>query len=240
MSHELRTPLNAIIGFGQLLELDGLETEQHESVRHILRAGRHLLSLINEILDVAQIESGQFLLSLEPVSIGDEAMGGTIQAESAPGEGSTFSIALHAAAGPRELPEKAPQSGSRTMARTLLHIEDNIVGQRLVERIVSRLPDLRIVSAVYGTRGIDLARRQRPEVILLDLHLPDLPGEEVLRRLRESKATREIPVVILSADTTRATARQLLDAGATDFLTKPVDADVLIAVIDELATVAIE
>jgi signal transduction histidine kinase len=69
MSHELRTPLNAILGFGQLLEIDDLTGEQTESVDHILRAGRHLLGLINEVLDLARIESGHLALSPEPVGV---------------------------------------------------------------------------------------------------------------------------------------------------------------------------
>jgi len=71
MSHELRTPLNAILGFGQLLEMDPLNAEQEEIVEHILKGGRHLLSLINEILDLARIESGRMALSMEPVWVGD-------------------------------------------------------------------------------------------------------------------------------------------------------------------------
>ena len=69
MSHELRTPLNAILGFGQLLELENLNEEQQESVRHIMSGGRHLLGLINEVLDIARIEAGRMAVSLEPVSL---------------------------------------------------------------------------------------------------------------------------------------------------------------------------
>ncbi|MGH2374190.1 MAG: histidine kinase dimerization/phospho-acceptor domain-containing protein, partial [bacterium] len=71
MSHELRTPLNAILGFGQLLEMDSLHAEQHEAVEHILTAGRHLLDLINEVLDIARIEAGRLTLSLEPVRLNE-------------------------------------------------------------------------------------------------------------------------------------------------------------------------
>lgn len=359
MSHELRTPLNAIIGFAQLLELDRLEPAQDEGVKHILRAGRHLLSLINEILDVSQIESGAFALSLEPVSVNgvvDEAldliaplaaerpvtirvsghgehpafvfadqqrllqvllnllgnavkynepggtveiswtgdarevsiavrdggagiaaedlehifspferlsagatategtglglavaqslvvaMEGTIEVQSTPGVGSTFTVRLRAAAA-NGMPGDAPaadRSGVDALSarRTVLHIDDNLTGQRVVERLVRRLPGITIVSSSYGHYGLELARRERPDVILLDLHLPDLPGEEVMRRLQDDAATRDIPVVIVSADASRETARRLTAAGASTLVSKPIDADVLLAVLDELTSV---
>src|SRR5207245_1660072 len=71
MSHELRTPLNGILGFGQLLEMESLPADQEESVAHILKAGRHLLGLINEVLDISRIEAGHLQLSLEPVPVGE-------------------------------------------------------------------------------------------------------------------------------------------------------------------------
>jgi PAS domain S-box-containing protein len=351
MSHELRTPLNSILGFSQILELDELTPDQRSNVGYIVRAGRHLLSLINEILDMASIEAGRLELSVEPVSLelaaseaielvaplanerdvamraepppravyaladqqrllqvlinllgnavkygargadvviswgadGDrahvevrdsgpgipadelerifapferleadadsegtglglalarnlvEAMGGSIQVASVVGEGSVFSVELMRAL--EEDMSAAPAkpfvpTGSR--ARTILHIEDNLVGQRLVERILRRLPNVEFLSAAQGALGIELARRYRPDIILLDLHLPDVPGDEVLRRLRSSDETREIPVIVVSADTSREMADQLVRGGARRFLTKPIDADVLLTAVDEL------
>ncbi len=69
MSHELRTPLNAVLGFGQLMSMSDLDERQQGNVEHILSAGRHLLDLINEILDISRIESGDLRMSLEPVMV---------------------------------------------------------------------------------------------------------------------------------------------------------------------------
>jgi PAS domain S-box-containing protein len=352
MSHELRTPLNSILGFSQVLELDELTPEQRSNVGYIVRAGRHLLSLINEILDMAQIEAGRLDLSVEPVSVelvasealelvgplaserevtigaraparrplhvladqqrllqvlinllgnavkyspsgadafvsweaeGDrvrievkdsgpgippeeldrifapferldadaytegtglglalvrslvEAMGGSIAATSTLGTGSSFSIELVRALDEAmaRAPEK-PFVATDSTERTVLHIEDNLVGQRLVERILRRLPRVEFLSASQGVLGVDLARRYKPDVILLDLHLPDISGDEVLRRLRSHDDTRDIPVIVVSADTSREIADRLVREGARAYLTKPIDADVLLTIVDEV------
>jgi CheY-like chemotaxis protein/anti-sigma regulatory factor (Ser/Thr protein kinase) len=165
-----------------------------------------------------------------------EAMRGSLSVSSVLGEGSVFSVVLPAALkdehgvhyGDRLLPAAAAE-------RTVLHIEDNLVGQRLVERILSRLPDLGVLSASQGIVGIEFARRYQPDMILLDLHLPDVRGEEVLRRLREDDTTRHIPVVIVSADTNSEVADEVVRQGARAVLTKPIDADVLLTVVDEVA-----
>jgi PAS domain S-box-containing protein len=352
MSHELRTPLNSILGFSQVLELDELTPVQRSNVGYIVRAGRHLLSLINEILDMAQIEAGRLDLSVEPVAVelvasealelvaplasergvaigtrpperalyvladqqrllqvlinllgnavkyspagaeaviswggeGErahievrdsgpgipaeeldrifapferleadahsegtglglalarslvEAMGGSVAVASIVGEGSVFSIELV-----RALDEdvaKAPVKPfvpTDSTERTVLHIEDNLVGQRLVERILRRLPGVEFLSAAQGVLGVELARRYRPDVVLLDLHLPDLSGDEVLRRLRSYDETREIPVIVVSADTSREMADRLVRDGARAYLTKPIDADVLLTIVDEVS-----
>jgi signal transduction histidine kinase/ActR/RegA family two-component response regulator len=354
MSHELRTPLNAIIGFAQLLELDAKGPEQRESVEHILKGGRHLLTLINEALDIARIEAGKLALSLEPVLASEvirggldlirpqaarrgvkllevaacdcyvtadrqrlqqvllnllsnavkynrergtvaiscaevapsriwlrvsdtgrgiapemmsrlftpfdrlgadqaetegtglglalskrlvEAMGGTLAVESRLGEGTTFSVGLAAAEGPtvadgqpeERMPE--PTAGARG---TLLYIEDNLPNLRLLERIVSRRPGVTLLSAMQGRRGLELARDHRPDVIILDLHLPDLAGTEVLARLRGDPRTQEIPVVILSADATPGQITRLLAQGARAYLTKPLDIKELLTLLDSL------
>jgi PAS domain S-box-containing protein len=352
MSHELRTPLNSVLGFSQVLELDDLTPDQRTNVEYIVRAGRHLLSLINEILDMAQIEAGRLDLSVEPVSvelvvsealelvaplaeergvtIGSdppaqpvfvladqqrllqvlinlvvnavkyspsgaeaivswtaheqerarievrdsgpgipseelerifapferldaaartegtglglalatslvEAMGGSVAVSSTLGEGSTFTVVLT-----RAFDEHAATARTKPFVptarakRTVLHIEDNLVGQRLVERILKRLPEVEFLSSAQGVLGVELARRYRPDLVLLDLHLPDVSGEEVLRRLREDADTRDIPVIVVSADTSREVADRMTREGARAFLTKPIDADVLLTVVDEL------
>jgi signal transduction histidine kinase/CheY-like chemotaxis protein len=358
MSHELRTPLNAILGFGQLLEMDTLTLKQREGVEQILRAGRHLLDLINEVLDITRIESGRVPLSLEPVPVeatlrqamnlvgpaarglgiavraeaiderlhvradrqrlqqvllnllsnaikynrpngtvvascdrvasdrlrisvvdtgagiaGDklerlfvpfdrlgaeasgvegtglglalskslvEAMGGTMHVQSRAGTGSTFSVELLVVAGPLEtaaVPAVASEppagAGAGHSPRTILYVEDNLSNLRLVESVLRLRPGIAVLSAMQGRVGLELARDHRPDLILLDRHLPDMSGDEVFARLRADPRTRDIPVVILSADAIPGGARRLLEAGVRAYLTKPLDVHALLAAVDE-------
>src|SRR5437870_6497786 len=350
MSHELRTPLNAILGFAQLLELDAASAEQQESVGQILRAGRHLLGLINEILDISRIEAGRLQLSLEPVpvqetvrqaielvqpsaaeahvtvraeAIGEalhvqadrqrlqqvllnllsngvkynraggtvtvacrettarwlrievtdtgqgitadklarlftpfdrlgaeasavegtglalskslvEAMGGTLKVRSEPEVGCTFSVELAVVAAPAEREPiaavSAPAVDERQPgeAQKILYIEDNLSNLTLVESILSRRPGTTVLSAMQGRVGVDLARDHRPALILLDRHLPDIPGEEVFRQLQADSRTRDIPVIVLSADAMPSRMRQFLDGGVRAYLTKPLDVPALL------------
>jgi signal transduction histidine kinase/ActR/RegA family two-component response regulator len=361
MSHELRTPLNGILGFAQLLELDARSAEQRESIEHILKGGRHLLALINEVLDIARIEAGKLSVSLEPVHARDvvngaldlvrpqaaargirlpeavaadayvmadrqrlqqillnllsnavkynrqgggvsvrcdrgpsarvrltvaddgpgiapelmprlftpfdrldaqelsvegtglglalsrglaELMRGTLSAESTVGEGSKFTIELPAAECPTQEVERAARplgvepadAGPRG---TVLYVEDNSSNLRLVERIIVRRPGVTLLSAMQGRRGVELARDHRPDVILLDLHLPDVPGQDVLAQLRADPLTREIPVVILSADATPGQASRLLQEGAHAYLTKPLVVSQFLGILDELLAGAV-
>jgi signal transduction histidine kinase/CheY-like chemotaxis protein len=356
MSHELRTPLNAILGFGQLLEMGTLAPKHREGVEHILRAGRHLLGLIDEVLDISRIEAGRLQLSLEPVPVeatlrhaidlvrplarghdirvdlepvderlhvladrqrlqqvllnflsnaikynraggtvtascarGEgsrlsidvtdtgpgiatakldrlfvpfdrlgaegsgvegtglglalskslvEAMGGAIRVRSREGEGSTFSVELLFVAGPVEAADAAPMpapvaAGEGPPARTVLYIEDNVSNLRLVESVLSHRPGVNVLSAMQGGVGLELARHHRPDLILLDRHLPDMAGDRVFDLLREDARTRDIPVVILSADAIPEGAKRLLDAGVREYLTKPLDVRKLLAVVDD-------
>jgi len=355
MSHELRTPLNAVIGFAQLLQLEALSQEQQEYVQHVRRAGEHLLDLINEVLDIARIESGTLPISLEAVDVADliadvlslvrpiadrrrivledghsacnvfvladrqrlkqvlinltsnalkynrdggrvsvacradgsrlivhvtdtgpgmtdaqlarlfipferlgaettetegtgmglalskgllEAMGGSIAVRSTPGVGSTFSIdvglvdrpAVAVAASPMD--EATPTFRSAP-DRVVLYIEDNAASLRLVEGILSRRPGIGLLTASLGQVGLGLARERRPDLILMDLHLPDLPGFEILQRLRADPVTRGIPVVVLSADATSRQVERLIEAGVTAYLTKPIEVTRLLEVVDE-------
>jgi PAS domain S-box-containing protein len=348
MSHELRTPLNAILGFGQLLEMDGLERQQHESVEQILRAGRHLLELIDEVLDISRIEAGSMRMSVEPVDVvsalGDavaliapvataagielhvepggedecyvladrqrlrqvilnllsnavkynrpggtvtvstacrcdddrvrvnvadtglgipkdqlerlfvafdrldaavgpvqgtglgltlsknltEAMGGALCVESVPGEGSRFTIELLSADDPVDGTgfgaDQAPGESLEGLgSRTILYIEDNPANGRLVARALAGHADLRLFLALQGSRGLELAKAHQPDLILLDLHLPDMEGRAVLDRLRADPETADLPVVILSADATQRHVPELLAAGASTYLTKPLN-----------------
>jgi PAS domain S-box-containing protein len=353
MSHELRTPLNSILGFAQLLELDELDESQEEAVGQILKGGRHLLALIDEVLDISRIEAGTMTLSLEPVAldlmikecldlvgpqakargiqlvnadgrhrhvhadrqrlrqvllnllsnavkfnrdggtitvscdhgahevevhVADtgpgirpelvdrlftpfdrldadaagiqgtglglalsrrlvEAMDGTIGVRTVPGEGSTFSFMLPI--GPseaeadedRRLPTESRSTAEATA--TVLYVEDNLANLRLVERILQRRPGVRLVSAMQGSIGLELARQHHPDLVLLDIHLPDLGGDIVLQRLKAEPTTAAIPVVIVSADATPRQQRRFRQLGADDYLTKPLDVSHLLTVLDQ-------
>ena len=122
------------------------------------------------------------------------------------------------------MPEHAP--------RTILYIEDNPANVRLIERALQRRPGIRLVSAMLGRLGVELAREHLPDLILLDLHLPDGPGEDVLAALRSDPRTAAIPVVVLSADATAGQLERLRAAGARDYLSKPFEMTKLFDLVD--------
>lgn len=356
MSHELRTPLNAILGFGQLLERQNPTEAQRSRIRYILTAGRHLLSLINEVLDISRIEAGSLQLSLEPVSVGEaiteaidlmrplageraieislpvlvgtafvmadrqrfkqvllnlltnavkytptqgnihltcvstgdatvrvivtdtgagiaadklprlftpfdrlgaeqsnvegtglglalcqrlmHAMNGTIGVESDVGSGSNFWVELPHAESPfKRLPSSPAafeiQAGFSGKKRRVLYIEDNFSNVTLVEQMLAEQPAIELITAIQGRVGLELARQHRLDLILLDLHLPDVPGWEVLARLKAEEATRGVPVVVISADATPRQIEKLLAAGAHTYLTKPLDFTEFSRVVEE-------
>jgi PAS domain S-box-containing protein len=358
MSHELRSPLNAILGFAQLINSDSPPPTpaQAESIDQILHAGWYLLELINEILDLAQIESGKLALSQEPTSLGEvlfecqamiepqgqkrgikmtfphfdipcfveadrtrlkqvlinllsnaikynqpdgmvvvdfakstperirvsvtdtgaglppdmlmqlfqpfnrlgqeritegtgiglvmskrlvELMGGEIGVDSTVGLGSVFWFELNSAAAPTLSVDKAetaanPQAQVQHGAplRTLLYVEDNPANLRLIEQLVARRPDMRLLSARDANLGIQLARSNQPEVILMDINLPGISGIEALRILREDPATAHIPIVALSANAMPRDIEKGLQAGFFRYLTKPIKIDEFMQTLD--------
>ncbi len=177
-----------------------------------------------------------------------EAMNGSLQVESQIGLGSTFSVELPLAPTPNATPDAtqaATQAATQSAAlipsaphlngaappisvasmvkHTILLIEDNISNFQLIERIFDDLSDVQLVGAMQGGLGVELALLHRPDLILLDLNLPDIMGDEVLRRLQANPETRDIPVIILSADATPSQISLLLALGARQYLTKPLD-----------------
>jgi PAS domain S-box-containing protein len=361
MSHELRTPLNSILGFAQVLEDVSLPPEYRTGVRHILNGGRHLLNLINEVLDIARIEADQQPMSLEPVMVqaaireavdmvrplaaargiwvgevphpaaeryvradrqrltqvllnllsnavkynraqgtvrigcepvrddaGQErlrirvtddgpgiaperrdqlfvpfarlgaehtavegtglglalsqrlatVMGGALLLERSGAEGSTFCVDLQPAANPLagapEMAARAERGATSHPPATLLYVEDNLANLSLVETILLPRPEWRLVPALQGRLGLELAFEHAPDVVLLDLHLPDVHGRDVLRELRADPRTAHTPVVIISADATPRTVDALLGEGADAFLTKPLDVRAFLSTVEEM------
>jgi PAS domain S-box-containing protein len=349
MSHELRTPLNAILGFAQLMESDSPQPTpaQKASIDQILQAGWYLLELINEILDLALIESGRLAISGEPVSLAEvmlecqtmiepqaskrgirmsfprfdrschinadrtrvkqvlinllsnaikynradgsvvvervvsapgrvrvsirdtgagltpenlaqlfqpfnrlgqesgaeegtgiglvvtkrlvELMGGAIGVESSVGTGSVFWVELDASGPPSFTDDGsspavvAPnQLGCGAALRTLLYVEDNPANLQLVEQLIARRPDIRLLTAVNAVLGIELARTSRPDMILMDINLPGMSGIEAMKILHKEPATAQIPIVALSASAIPRDIEHGLEAGFFRYLTKPI------------------
>ena len=349
MSHELRSPLNAILGFAQLMEsaTPAPPDSQKESIAQILRAGWHLLELINQVLDLAVIESGKVSMSPEPVSVADvmsecqammepeaqlrgvrmtfprfdtpvfvtadrtrlkqivinllsnaikynkeqgavvvgctastpgrtrisvsdtgaglspekvaqlfqpfnrlgqeaagvagtgiglvvtkrlaELMEGELGVESIPGTGSVFWCELVSTTAPRvvvdggEAPVPVePQISVAARQSTVLYVEDNPANMKLVEQLIARRPEIRLLTAINGTLGIEVARASQPTLILMDINLPGISGLDAMKLLRRDPATAHIPVVALSANAMPRDIHASLDAGFFRYLTKPI------------------
>ena len=362
MSHELRTPMNAILGFAQLLELDAEPGPQQEAVQHILRGGRHLISLIDDVLDIASIEGDRLELDMESVLTsdlllettalmsplaaaaqveliyhpdadgerwvqadarrlrqvllnllsnaikynhpggqveirceltptapasgpGDERsggvdivvtdtgrgiraedlprlftpfdrlgvqahgidgtgvglalsqrlmtmMGGGLRATSQQGEGSNFIATLPltrpaasapaGANGPASPGQPGKAITTQVRAKTLLYIEDVSSNVKLMESLVKRRPGWQMAVAGHGRLGQELAATAKPDLVLLDMNLPDVAGDDVLKHLRADPNTASLPIVILSADASPHQIDRLMAAGADGYLTKPI------------------
>ena len=168
-----------------------------------------------------------------------DAMGARLGVTSDVGTGSVFWVELplaQAAAPPQvqldELEETAAELNGPPS--TLVYIEDNISNLELVERLLQRRPGIKVLTAMQGRFGLDLAREHQPDLILLDLHLPDISGYDVLLSLRAEPRLSGVPVVVLSADATPGQIERLLSSGASAYLTKPIDVKRFLQLIDEL------
>jgi len=167
-----------------------------------------------------------------------EAMGGSIGVVSRPGSGSTFWVELRTV---NELPVDRTHLADQGAIEyrlgrpaTVLYIEDNLSNVRLMERVLGRRPSVTLATAPDGRRGVMQALARRPDVVLLDLHLPDIPGEEVLKQLKAEPLLCDTPVVVLSADATPGQVRRLLASGAAAYLTKPFAIPDVLAMIDRM------
>jgi len=192
-------------------------------------------------LDAAQagIEGAGLGLTLSRQLI--EAMGGSIGATSAPGEGSVFWVELpvaHATATADTVTGADPVVELRayTAPKTILYVEDMLETLLLVEHILKQRPSTSLVPAMLGGAALDLAAEYRPDLILLDLNLPDLPGEELLRRLKADPATCATPVVIISAEAACERVDSMLAIGAAAYLTKPISVRDFLHTVDTLLT----
>ena len=164
-------------------------------------------------------------------------MGGKLGLLKSSSKGSTFYVDLKTAEAPYKvklIPLDAGLSKAlqESATGTVIYIEDNLSNMRLLEIVFETWTNYRLIPAAQGRLGVELAKQHCPDLILLDLHMPDMMGDEVLRRLKADPKTQDIPVVILSADATSSQIMSLLAAGATDYLTKPIDLKRLIAILE--------
>ena len=360
MSHELRTPMNSILGFAQLLEMGDLTNPQKRGVQHILRSGKHLLNLINEVLDITRIEAGHLSLSIEPLQLArviseivdgirpqthekqlslkfkpsatnrqfvladkqrlqqilinllgnaikynkpegkivietqeiaatgeapakirisvidtgigispegisklfnpferigaeqsaeegtglgltvvkklTEAMKGAIGVESVPEQGSTFWIDLLQAESQPEVykpPVDSENNDQEGKKGTILYIEDNQSNIELVEQILDHhRPNIRLITTINGKETVQLAFENKPDLVILDLNLPDIHGSEVIKNLKNELTTQHIPVMVVSADAMKLQREKLKKLGAVDYMTKPINVQVFLNTID--------
>ncbi len=155
-------------------------------------------------------------------------MGGTLELEDSGKEGSRFRVQLELLTAEDDrfaIPNLPSATKLDTTLRpgSVLYVEDNLSNMKLIQMLLESMPHIELIPALQGQVGIDLARSHQPDLVLLDVHLPDMSGADVLRRLKADPATSAIPVVVISADATQGQIRRLRQSGAYDYLTKPID-----------------
>ncbi|MFO1273327.1 MAG: CHASE domain-containing protein [Rubrivivax sp.] len=161
-----------------------------------------------------------------------ELMGGGLEVSSAAGQGSVFTLRLPAAGGsaaaPAEAPPRPPYQGRRVH-----YIEDNETNVEIMRGILLQRPQVRMEVSTIGLDGLTAIRRQRPDLILLDMQLPDISGLELLRHIKQDDEVAGIPVIVVSADATTARMQEALTLGAAHYVTKPVDIQRFLKTLDE-------
>lgn len=359
MSHELRTPLNAVLGFAQLLDMDeNLTAGQKDNIYEIVKAGNHLLDLINDVLDLAKIESGNIDLSIEPVGLKEvleecrnlmlpvaenkgisldipalsdlyvradrvrlkqillnllsnavkynddhgqvwvecglqsettlrvsvkdnglgvpeskqselfqpfnrlgqegggiegtgvglsitktliELMGGEIGYQPNIPKGSCFFVELHIdSCHPFEADfDQALLLDSNQkdqLSKTILYIEDNPANLKLVSHVLAKRDHTNLITAHEPQLGIELAKANKPDLILLDINMPGMSGYEVLEVFKKDSDVSKVPVVAITANAMSHDIRRGKRAGFDDYLTKPLDVENFLKVVERYLT----
>ena len=163
-------------------------------------------------------------------------MKGSLTVDSKVDEGTVFHVTLPRSEGDGADELVVSHAGivAATYTGSVLYIEDNASNVVLMERLLARRPGVRLKHAQDGRSALEMLKGAKPDLVILDLHLSDLPGEEVLRRIWSDPSTRKIPVAVLSADATSRSQRRLRASGAVAYLTKPFDIAEVLSLIDEV------
>ncbi|MCX7620927.1 MAG: PAS domain-containing protein [Acidimicrobiales bacterium] len=181
----------------------------------------------------SEVEGTDVGLSLAKALI--EQMDGSLRVASRIGEGTTFTVELDRLPSPRAAATIGATEAPSSPALQILYFEDNLANFEVVDRLLRQRSNTTLIPAIHGALGIELAREHQPDLVLVEFHLPDMTGADVLRQLRADRTTRDLPVVVLTADDSPGLSHQLIEAGARDVLKKPIDLGVLMAIIDSVA-----